>query len=85
VFVPFVAFLLGGTLWRRRRHIFVTIEVMLTVCHALSPPRGLTTEGLLVGMQIIGSSHADAAVITAASRLEREFGNAGCLPIGPVG
>jgi len=85
VFVPFVALLLGGTVWRQRCRIFITIEVMLTVCHALSLPCGLTTEGLLVGMQIIGSSHADAAVITAASRLEREFGNARCLPIGPVG
>lgn len=38
-----------------------------------------------VGLQIIGPSHADAAVIAAASLLEQEFGIAARLPIDPVG
>ncbi|MFF0700054.1 amidase [Streptomyces tendae] len=38
---------------------------------AVSLPCGFTTEGLPVGLQIVGPQHADAAVISAAARYER--------------
>ena len=64
--------------------MFLTFAITLTGCPALSLPCGFTKDGLPVGLQIIGPSHADAAVIAAASLLEREFGIAARLPIDPV-
>ncbi|HUN68659.1 MAG TPA: amidase family protein [Burkholderiales bacterium] len=64
--------------------MFLTFVVTLTGCPALSLPCGFTRDGLPVGLQIIGRSHADAAVIAAASLLEREFGIAYRLPIDPL-
>lgn len=64
--------------------MFLTFAVTLTGCPALSLPCGFTRQGMPVGLQIIGPSHADAAVIAAASLLEREFGIASRLPIDPA-
>jgi amidase len=65
--------------------MFLTFVVTLTGCPALSLPCGFTKGGMPVGLQIIGRSNGDAAVIAAASLLEREFGIAPRLPIDPVG
>ncbi len=64
--------------------MFLTFVVTLTGCPALSLPCGFTKDGLPVGLQIIGPSHADSAVIAAASLLEQVFGIASRLPIDPV-
>jgi amidase len=64
--------------------MFLTFVITLTGCPALSLPCGFTKIGLPVGLQIIGRSHADAAVIAAASLLEQSFGIASRLPIEPV-
>jgi amidase len=64
--------------------MFLTFVITLTGCPALSLPCGFTKGGLPVGLQIIGPTHADAAVIAAASLLEQEFGIASRLPIDPV-
>lgn len=64
--------------------MFLTFVVTLTGCPALSLPCGFTKGGMPVGLQIIGRSNADAAVIAAASLLEPEFGIAPRLPIDPV-
>ena len=64
--------------------MFLTFVVTLTGCPALSLPCGFTRDGLPVGLQIIGPSRADAAVISAASLLERALGIAARLPIEPV-
>ena len=64
--------------------MFLTFVITLTGCPALSLPCGFTKDGLPVGLQIIGPSHADAAVIAAASLLEQAFGIAARLPIDPV-
>ena len=64
--------------------MFLTFVITPTGCPALSLPCGFTKNGLPVGLQIIGPSHADAAVIAAASLLEQAFGIAARLPIDPV-
>ena len=64
--------------------MFLTFVVTLTGCPALSLPCGFTKDGLPVGLQIIGRTHADAAVIAAASLLEQSIGIAARLPIEPV-
>jgi len=65
--------------------MFLTFVVTLTGCPALSLPCGFTKDGMPVGLQIIGRSHADAAVLAAAALLEGEFGIAARLPIDPIG
>ncbi|MCO5120822.1 MAG: amidase family protein [Burkholderiaceae bacterium] len=65
--------------------MFLTFVVTLTGCPALSLPCGFTRSGMPVGLQIIGRSRADAAVLAAAALLEGEFGIAGRLPIDPIG
>jgi len=64
--------------------MFLTFVVTMTGGPALSLPCGFTKSGLPVGLQIVGPSHADAAVIAAASLLEQIFGIAARLPIDPV-
>ena len=64
--------------------MFLTFVITLTGCPALSLPCGFTKDGLPVGLQIIGRSHADATVIAAASLLEQALGIASRLPIDPV-
>ncbi len=64
--------------------MFLTFVVTLTGCPALSLPCGFTKSGMPVGLQIIGPSHGDAAVIAAGWLLEKDFGIASRLPIDPV-
>jgi amidase len=64
--------------------MFLTFVVTLTGCPALSLPCGFTKDGLPVGLQIIGPTHADAAVIAAAAALEQDLGIAGRRPMDPM-
>ena len=63
--------------------MFLTFVVTLTGCPALSLPCGFTKGGLPVGLQVIGPSHCDAAVLSAAAMMEQVFGIAARLPIEP--
>ena len=65
--------------------MFLTFVVTLTGCPALSLPCGFTKQGLPVGLQVIGPTHTDTAVISAAFQLEQAFGIAPRLPIDPAG
>ncbi len=65
--------------------MYLTFVVTLTGCPALSLPCGFTRSGMPVGLQLIGRSRGDAAVLAAAALLEGEFGIAGRLPIDPIG
>jgi amidase len=65
--------------------MFLTFVVTLTGCPALSLPCGFTRDGLPVGLQIIGPTHGDAAVLAAATLLEQRLGIATRLPIDPAG
>ena len=49
----------------------MTYPINFTGHPAISVPAGLTSEGLPVGLQIIGRRHADEAVLALASRFER--------------
>ncbi|MFT5174925.1 MAG: amidase [Gammaproteobacteria bacterium] len=55
----------------------------MTSCPVLSLPCGFTTEGLPVGIQIVGKSRAEAALLGAAHRLEEILGRATHPPIDP--
>jgi amidase len=64
--------------------MFLTFVITLTGCPALSLPCGFTKDGLPVGLQIVGPTHADAAVLEAGVLLEQAFGIAPRVPIDPV-
>lgn len=49
----------------------MTYPINFTGHPAISVPAGLTSEGLPVGLQIIGKRHADASVLAMAARFER--------------
>lgn len=63
--------------------MFLTFVVTLTGCPALSLPCGFTKGGLPVGLQVIGPTHGDAAVLAAGALMEQAFGIAARLPIDP--
>jgi len=65
--------------------MFLTFVVTLTGCPALSLPCGFTKAGLPVGLQVIGPTHGDAAVLAAGALMEQAFGIASRLPIDPAG
>ncbi len=64
--------------------MFLTFVVTLTGCPALSLPCGFTKAGLPVGLQVIGPTHGDAAVLAAGALMEQVFGISARLPIDPV-
>jgi amidase len=60
-----------------------TFVITLTACPAISVPCGFTRSGLPVGLQLIGPSHGDFALLSAAHLLEQELRIAHQLPIEP--
>jgi amidase len=64
--------------------MFLTFVITLTGCPALSVPCGFTKSGLPVGLQIVGPTHGDAAVLAAGALLEQVAGIAHRLPIDPT-
>lgn len=61
----------------------ITFALTMTACPVLSLPCGFTTQGLPVGIQIVGKPRGEAALLRAANHLEPIFGIAAQLPIDP--
>ena len=62
----------------------ITFAITLTGCPAASAPAGLTSDGLPVGLQIVGPHRAEAAVLAAAHRLDAASGFSRRLPVTPA-
>jgi amidase len=60
--------------------MFLTFVVTLTGCPAISVPCGFTKDGLPVGLQLIGPSHGDFKLLSAAYLLEVETNISGRIP-----
>jgi len=63
--------IVGETLTTYIDWMFLTFVITLTGCPAISLPCGLTTEGLPVGLQLVGPPHGDAVLLGAAALVER--------------
>ena len=61
----------------------ITFALTMTSCPVLSLPCGFTAAGLPVGIQIVGKPRAEAALLSAAHRLETILGLGTHLPIDP--
>jgi amidase len=60
--------------------MFLTFVVTLTGCPAISVPCGFTKDGLPVRLQLIGLSHGDFKLLSAAYLLEVETNISGRIP-----
>ncbi|MBT5266203.1 MAG: amidase [Rhodospirillaceae bacterium] len=63
----------------------ITSAVTLSSCPALSVPAGFTTDGLPVGLQVVGKPRDEAGLLASAARFEQASGLAKLLPIDPKG
>ncbi len=61
----------------------ITFALTMTACPIVSMPCGFTSEGLPVGIQVVGKPRGEAALLRAANRFEELFGVAKQLPILP--
>jgi amidase len=61
----------------------ITFALTMTACPIISMPCGFSSEGLPVGIQVVGKPRGEAALLRAANRFEELFGIAGQLPILP--
>jgi amidase len=55
----------------------------MTACPTISVPCGFTSDGLPVGVQIMGKPRGEAALLLVAKRFEEAIGIATQLPITP--
>jgi amidase len=55
----------------------------MTACPTISVPCGFTSEGLPVGVQIMGKPRGEAALLLVAKRFEQAIGISAQLPILP--
>jgi amidase len=62
----------------------ITFALTMTACPVLSLPCGFTSAGLPVGIQIVGKSRGEAALLRAGKQMEEIFGVANRLPIDPI-
>ncbi|MEM7742841.1 MAG: amidase family protein [Pseudomonadota bacterium] len=60
--------------------MMIVAAVTMTSAPALSLPCGFTTDGLPIGLQMIGGLHGDAALLSHAAALEAEL----ALDLGPI-
>jgi amidase len=63
--------------------MFLTFAVTLTGCPAISIPCGFTRSGLPVGLQLVGRSHGDFDLLSAAHLIEQELRVGTKVPIEP--
>ena len=61
----------------------ITFALTMTACPTISVPCGFTSEGLPVGVQIMGKPRGEAALLVAAKRFEQAIGISAQLPILP--
>ncbi len=61
--------------------LLIASAITLTSCPALSLPCGFTSEGLPVGLQVVGKPRGEAALLAAAARLEETLGLANQVPL----
>jgi amidase len=62
----------------------ITSAITLTACPAIVVPCGLTSEGLPVGLQLVGRPRGEAALLSAAAAFEQLAGMAGLVPRDPA-
>jgi amidase len=63
--------------------ITITFAISVTGCPALAIPAGFSTEGLPVGLQIVGPPRSEARLLAAGALLEQMLGLAEQVPIDP--
>lgn len=63
--------------------MYLTFVITLTGCPAISVPCGFTSEGLPVGLQLIGRPKGDFDLISAAALLEQALDLSAQLPVTP--
>jgi amidase len=61
----------------------ITFALTMTACPTISVPCGFTSDGLPVGVQIMGKPRGEAALLLVAKRFEEAIGIATQLPITP--
>ena len=61
----------------------ITFALTMTACPIVSMPCGFSSEGLPIGIQVVGKPRGEAALLRAANRFEELFGIAEQLPIMP--
>jgi len=61
--------------------MILTYAITVTGCPALALPCAVTTEGLPVGLQVIGPPRSEHRLLAAGAWMEQAFGLAGCLPL----
>jgi amidase len=63
--------------------IRITYAVTLTSCPVIAVPAGFTSNGLPVGLQMVGRPRGEADLLAAAGAFEEMLGLTGLLPIDP--
>ncbi len=61
----------------------ITFALTMTACPTISIPCGFTSQGLPVGIQIMGKPRGEAALLLVAKQFEQAIGIAAQLPIAP--
>ncbi len=61
----------------------ITFALTMTSCPVISLPCGFTTDGLPIGLQLVGKPRGEAALLRASQWIEDLFDIAGMLPIDP--
>ena len=61
----------------------ITLALTMTACPTISVPCGFTSEGLPVGVQIMGKPRGELALLQVAKQFEQAIGISNQLPITP--
>ena len=61
----------------------ITFALTMTACPTISVPCGFSSEGLPVGVQIMGKPRGEASLLRAARRFEQAVGISTQIPIAP--
>ena len=72
----------GRTFSNYVQWLMMTFAISLVANPALSLPCGLTSQGLPIGLQIVGRHHQDASVLQLAALYEAAHGWKDMVPFG---